>query len=626
MPTAPILPRVPALLAGLGRAARVPALAALALAARAEVSVTLTAPAQQVVGGQTLELTWAVAGADRDAGVTWAVLPAEGDFWSRGWGLPFRRSPEGRVSFHPPAVARPWKVLIRATSRQDPSVYADLPVEVLPGKAEPAALLAPGPERILWPVPHAFPEDFDCHWPVATACVPTPEDPYALALVVNGYRRQQVLLLGSDGSWRTLVAPEEADTIEDEGAPGGFSFEADRFSSIARQGEGSLVLVDKRDDRILKLKDGRFGTLASGLLAPAALVTTPEGAILFLENLGRIRELGQDGELRTRLEGVFTGARDRDGHFYLTWDLEACGGQGLWRATRNPHGLARRPDGTLLFTDNLAPGAIRTLGPDGTPGFLIGPTPDGTFHADRKDASGASIGDTYGPLAVTRDGAVVFLEYRKDTQHFLVRRITPDDRLETLAGGGQDPLDEAPVPARQARFPASSLVAAPWGGVLVNTGESLFWLGPGIGEKTLLARIDQSVAAARGGDRGPADRLLAALEHRAGRAGQARTREDRCLLRALNKKDGLYDGSPEGRIRRRLPEPLQNHVMGFVEQDPRNLQKAFLARAGRAWARRRLALAAPGDGKAHAAAPAAGADATPPDQPEPGAKRQRTEG
>jgi sugar lactone lactonase YvrE len=96
-----------------------------------------------------------------------------------------------------------------------------------------------------------------------------------------------------------------------------------------------------------------------------------------------------------------------------------------------PTGLAVDPNGALYFGDQNT--VVRRIGPDGTINTFAGGINTG-FIPGNGDGGPAIYASLVFPggLAVTPDGSV----YVSDSGHFVVRVITPDGTINTVAGGG----------------------------------------------------------------------------------------------------------------------------------------------------------------------------------------------
>jgi hypothetical protein len=115
----------------------------------------------------------------------------------------------------------------------------------------------------------------------------------------------------------------------------------------------------------------------------------------------------------------------------------------------DPFGVAVAPDGGLLVADGVDAHRIRRIGPDGRVSTVAG----GARGLNDGPAAGARF-DTPSGVAVGADGSV----YVADTGNNAIRRIAPDGTVSTLAGGGQSGLADGT--GVNARFNGPLAVAA----------------------------------------------------------------------------------------------------------------------------------------------------------------------
>jgi len=187
--------------------------------------------------------------------------------------------------------------------------------------------------------------------------------------------------------------------------------------------------------------DGGFATMAL-LSAPADVIVAPNGA-LYVADRGfqRIRRIGTDGIITTVAgNGVAGSGGD--------------GGSAALAQLRDPFGIALAPDGSLYIADTLnhrirkvdPAGMISTVAGTGTPGF---DDPEGPAALMRLNSPRG--------IAVGPDGGV----YIADSGNNLIRQLTPDGRLITLAGNASNGYSGDGGQARNAAlsFPTSVVPA-----------------------------------------------------------------------------------------------------------------------------------------------------------------------
>ena len=121
----------------------------------------------------------------------------------------------------------------------------------------------------------------------------------------------------------------------------------------------------------------------------------------------------------------------------------------------DPFGVAVAPDGTIYVTDGVGSHRVRRIAPDGRVTTLAG----GARGFD--DGIGlAARFDTPSGVAIAPDGAV----YVADTGNNAIRRVAADGSVSTIAGDGVAGFQDGP--AREARFNGPIGVALDAGGRL----------------------------------------------------------------------------------------------------------------------------------------------------------------
>lgn len=257
---------------------------------------------------------------------------------------------------------------------------------------------------------------------------------------------------------------------------------------------------------------------ASQLFYPMGVAVDWNGEVLVADTyFHRVRRVDAAGLIRTVIgtntTGSGAGAED------MPWDLAQ---------TNSPEGVCAGPGDAFYIVDTAnhrvlraAPGAlIATVAGNGSPG-LAG---DGTA------AHGAQLA---GPSACTVDSAGNL--YIADTGNDRIRKVTPDGRIDTVAGGGMGGDGGA---ARDAALAGPRGVAVDGGGNLyiADTGHHRIRLVPTAGAIYTIAGDGQAGFAGDGGDAGAA-------------------RLDTPAGLALDGAGDLYIAdSANGRIRRLVPE------------------------------------------------------------------------
>lgn len=106
-----------------------------------------------------------------------------------------------------------------------------------------------------------------------------------------------------------------------------------------------------------------------------------------------------------------------------------------------PFGTVAAPDGTIFVADAGSAHRIRRIAPDGRVSTLAGGTP-----GFRDGVGSAAAFSTPSGLALSPDGTL----YVADTGNHAIRRVTPDGLVSTVAGDGAPGFADGP--AHQARF------------------------------------------------------------------------------------------------------------------------------------------------------------------------------
>jgi glucose/arabinose dehydrogenase len=231
--------------------------------------------------------------------------------------------------------------------------------------------------------------------------------------------------------------------------------------------DGRIVFVSYHDPRVLVLDDdgtlssiagtgdtGRHGNEGDG--GPAAeamfmqldgIAVTVDGAVYVSDSIAnRVRRI-QDGVIMT-VAG--------DGRPAWTGD----GGPGTAASLNWPTALALDSDGNLFIAD-AQNHVIRRLGLDGIITTVAGTGLAGD-DGDGGPATEAQLHEPTG-IEVGADGAL----YIGDRRNFRVRRVSPDGRIDTLGGTGEEGLAGDGGPALQAQFGYIARVALDGHDVLV---------------------------------------------------------------------------------------------------------------------------------------------------------------
>jgi sugar lactone lactonase YvrE len=207
-------------------------------------------------------------------------------------------------------------------------------------------------------------------------------------------------------------------------------------SQIAVAPSGDVYIADTYNNRVRKVDDsgnittvvgsGAYGYAGDGGPALGAELAYPQGVAL--DSVGnlyisdsvnqRIRKVGSDGTITT-VAG--TGVEG-----YL-----GDGGPALRAQLNYPAGIAVDAWGNIFFADYTR---IRKVSPDGTITTVAGSDAYG-FSGDGGPAASAILNFPVG-IAVDNLGNL----YIADTYNSVIRRVTPDGTISTVAGGAVSPF------------------------------------------------------------------------------------------------------------------------------------------------------------------------------------------
>ena len=199
---------------------------------------------------------------------------------------------------------------------------------------------------------------------------------------------------------------------------------------------GVLYVLDQGNNRVLRIADGRARRVAGAyngdggaarstqLMHPRGVAFGPDGAMYVADSdRSVVRRVSPDGATVAVVAGSGTRGDGGDGG-------PATRAQLAW-----PTGLAVARDGSVYIADRGAH-RVRKVAPDGTISTVAG-TGEAGFRAARGvDPEGAPAAtqplDSPAGVALAADGTL----YIADTFNNLVRKVTPDGRLYTVAGTG----------------------------------------------------------------------------------------------------------------------------------------------------------------------------------------------
>lgn len=301
--------------------------------------------------------------------------------------------------------------------------------------------------------------------------------------------------VGPDGVITRFAGTGEAGFSGDGGAAVDAQLDAPR--AMAVDAAGNLLFLDTGNNRVRAVApDGTISTFAgngtrvatgdggpavdAGLGFAQALATAPDGSV-YVADFGQIRQIGTDGVI-TRVGGAF-GSNPGDG------------GPLIDASFRFIEAMAFATDGTLYVAD-VGPHTVRAVGVDG----IIQPFA-GRWHV-QGDGGPATEGQLFEPagMAYAADGSL----YIADRDNLAIRRVGPDGVLSTVAGGVLVGPETRDGPALEVKLRTPQTVA-----IHPVTGEVYFGdTGTGLVRKITADGMVTTVAGGGGrstsGDGGPA--------------------------------------------------------------------------------------------------------------------------
>lgn len=286
-------------------------------------------------------------------------------------------------------------------------------------------------------------------------------------LYLMDFNNQRLRTIDDDDRVQTLIG-NGFHAIADSGAPASAT-PLENPIDFAFDSAGRVVFVSYHDPRVLVLgDDGRVHTLAGAA----------DGVVGFEGNEG-------DGgspldALFIQLDGI---AIAPDDSIYVSDSLanrvrwihdgiittvagngeagySGDGGPGVEAALRWPTALELDPAGNLLVADTRNH-VVRQLTPEGSITTIAGVGTPGV-EGDGGPAVQAQLDQPYG-LALAADGSL----YIGDRGNFRVRRLAPDGTLETIAGSGAEGMSGNGGPALEAQLGYVARVAIDGDSLLV---------------------------------------------------------------------------------------------------------------------------------------------------------------
>jgi sugar lactone lactonase YvrE len=264
-----------------------------------------------------------------------------------------------------------------------------------------------------------------------------------------------------DASGRiTTVAGNGKDGSSGDGGPA-TEAQLSEPASVTLDAAGNLFLADSWAHRIRKVTpQGRISTVAgtgargytgdggpateARLSGPACVRVDAAGNLLVADRFNNsVRKISPDGRITT-IAG--------NGYYGAVGDGNGDGGPATAAMMQWPQGVAIAPDGTLYVADTGA-NRIRRVTTGGNIEAAVGIRLP-AFNGDGIAATRAVLRYPFG-LAVDSSGAL----YIADTIQHRIRKVSPDGRIQTVAGTGQFGYSGDGGPAAQARLASPHHVA-----------------------------------------------------------------------------------------------------------------------------------------------------------------------
>ena len=210
-------------------------------------------------------------------------------------------------------------------------------------------------------------------------------------------------------------------------------------AAVALAADGSVLIADRGNHRLLRVRDGRLTTLAGGagdgvLSLPSALVAAADGSV-YVADTGHRKVRRIDGG------GALTTVAGDGGSGYCGDGLAGTAARVAWAA-----GVAVDPAGNVFYADlelhrvrrvDAVSGIVTTVAGDGRAGY------DG----DGGPATSAALNAPHG-IALDAAGQL----YLADSDNHRIRRVRRDGVIETVAGAGIRGFSGDGGPATRARL------------------------------------------------------------------------------------------------------------------------------------------------------------------------------
>lgn len=233
-------------------------------------------------------------------------------------------------------------------------------------------------------------------------------------------------------------------------------------NGLALGSDGSLYISDNNNFRIRRIGpdgkistyagNGQYGSAGDGGQATQAMLSSPRGIALAPDGTLYITDPGNYKVRKVSPNGIITTFAGNG-----QWGDSGDGGLATQARLMSPSALAVGPDGSLYIVDADA-SRVRRVAPDGIITTVAG-NGQYDFTGDGGPATSAALAYPYG-IAVAPDGSLIIA----DSDNLRIRRVTPDGKIDTIAGNGEYGYSGDGGPARQATIGwVLSLTIAPDG-------------------------------------------------------------------------------------------------------------------------------------------------------------------